>query len=175
MGFFGEYWGDLSSVAGFILALIGLGYAGFQSRKARSSAEAAEEAAKEATEATRKAIGRNMLTRDLERSIHLIEQLKALHRDDSLDAALVQYTRIKEILSAIIARYPVNEPELSEQLSEARTSIAEMEEYVESHSHLGSKLDGVELSPQLNIIQRQLQDMANTLELGGEMEGGRYE
>jgi hypothetical protein len=164
MEFFSEHWGDLSSAAGFILAFIGFAWAAKQSGKARSSAEAAKEAA----DTTKNAIGQHLLIIDLERSINLIQRLKLLHSAERWDAALEQYQVLRAMLSAIIARYPANESEPSEQLSKARTSITEMEEYVESQVHQGLENDDVvELNQRLNLIQIDLEDMSNSMELGG--------
>ena len=71
------------------------------------------------------------------------------------------------MLSAIIARYPEDASELREQLSEARISITLMEEYVESLLVQGLGTEDIfRLNQQLNEVQSDLEDMANTMELG---------
>ncbi len=143
--------------------MIGLGYAGYQSSKARSSAEAAEDAADE----TRDSIGKHLLIIDLERAINIIERLKLLHRNESWEAALENYQTLRAMLSAITARYPEKESELGERLTTARESITEMEEHVEGRVRLGFETAVVELNQQLNTIQSVLEEMSNTMELGG--------
>lgn len=162
--FFVEHWGNLFSFAGFVLALIGLGYAGFQSRKARSSAEAA----KQATLETKDNIGRHLLAIDLERAIGLIQRLKSLHRDGRWEVALEQYQALRAMISAIARQCPASETELRERLSKATVSISEMELQVEAWVVYRSQpIDIVELNQELNDIQSDLEDMSNTMELGG--------
>lgn len=163
MEFIEKHWGDLFSVAGFIFALIGLAYAGFQSKKARSSAEAAENAANE----TRDSIGRHLLIIDLERAINIIERLKLLHRNESWEAALENYQTLRAMLFAIIARYPENEPELRERLSKATESLSTME--LEADSWVVYRLqtiDVVKLNQELNDIQSSLEEMTSDMGLG---------
>ena len=147
--------------------MIGLGYAGFQSRKARSSAEAAETAADE----TRDSIGRHLLLIDLERAINLIQRLKLLHSTERWEAALEQYQALRGMLSTITARYPTDESELIERLSKARVSITMMERRVESQRRRGLGTDDVievneQLNQQLNEVQGDLEDLSNSMGLG---------
>ena len=147
--------------------MIGLGYAGIQSKKARSSAEAAEEATIE----TRDSIGRHLLAIDLERAINLIQRLKLLHGTERWEAALEQYQVLRAMLSAIIARYPTEESELIERLSKARLSITMMERRVESQRRRGLGTDDVielneQLNQQLNEVQGDLEDLSNSMGLG---------
>ena len=167
--FFVEHWGNLASVIGVLVSGGGLAWAICEAKGARSSAEAAEEAAKEATDATRNAIGRHLLIIDLERAINIIERLKLLHRNESWEAALENYQTLRAMLSAIIARYPENESEPNERLSKARAGITEMEEYVEERVRQDLEIESDELAfnQQLNSIQSDLEDMSNTIELGG--------
>ena len=163
MEFIEGHWGDLFSVAGFVFALIGLGYAGIQSKKARSSAEAAEEATIE----TRDSVGRHLLTIDLERSINLIQRLKSMHRDGHWEASLELYQALRAMLSAIISRYPSSDSELRERLSKSRASITMMERRVEARRNRGlGNDDAIELNEQLNEVQSNLEDMSNYDGLG---------
>ena len=155
------------SVAGFIFALIGLGYAGIQSKKARSSAEAAEEATIE----TRDSIGRHLLTIDLQRSINLIQHLKTLHRKGSWEVSLELYQELREMIAAIIVHYSEDAPELLGRLSKARASIIIMERQVESLSGQGLRPDVSELNETLNIVQSDLENMAATVELDSQQGG----
>ena len=163
MEFIFEHWGDLFSTAGVLVSLGGLAWAVTEARGARSAAESAKEAADE----TRGAIGRHLLTIDLERSINLIQRLKALHRDSRWELSLELYQVLRAMLSAIIARYPEDASELREQLSEARISITLMEEYVESLLVQGLGTEDIfRLNQQLNEVQSDLEDLSSRIGLG---------
>ena len=167
MEFIEEYWGDLFSVAGFIFALIGLGYAGFQSKKASSSAEAAENATNDARDAIRS----HMLTIDLQRSIGLIRYLKSLHRKGNWEVSLELYQELRNMIAAIISRYSEDAPELTGRLSKARASIIIMERQVESLNAQGMMPDVSELNETLNIVQSDLEIMAATIESDSAQKG----
>ena len=164
MGFLADHWGDLSSVAGVIVSLIGLTWAVVAARDARSAAQAAEEATNE----TKDSIGRHLLAIELERAINLIQRLKLLHSASRLEASLEQYQALRAMISAIVARYPKDESGFRERLSNARESISAMEEYVEARVRQGLKADDViVLNQQLNALQSVLEDMSSAIDIGG--------
>ena len=162
--FFLGHWGDLSSVAGVIVSIIGLTWAVIVARGARSSAEAA----KQATLDTKDSIGKHLLAIDLERAINIIERLKLLHRNENWEAALENYQTLRAMLSAITARYPANESELRERISKATESISAMELEIDSWVvYQLQTIDVVKLNQELNDIQSDLEDMSSAMELGG--------
>ena len=72
------------------------------------------------------------------------------------------------MISAIARQCPASETELRERLSKATVSISEMELQVEAWVVYRSQpIDIVELNQELNDIQSDLEDMSNTMELGG--------
>lgn len=164
MGFIGEQWGDLSSGAGFILALIGLAWAAIQSGRAQSSAEAAKKAANSA----RIAIGQHLLIVDMERAISLIERLKLLHRNESWEAAQENYQTLRATLSAIAMRFPKGEIDPVEIHSKTKESISGIELEIDSWKASQSEsIDVVRINQSLNDIQSSLEDMSSSMELGG--------
>ena len=163
MEFLNVHWGDLSSVAGVIISLIGLTWAVGAAHGARSAAQAAEKAAGDA----RTTIGRHLLAIDLERSINQIQRLKSLHRDGRWDVALEQYQALRAMVSAIVAHSPESETQLRERLSSARTLFREIEEYVETRVAQGlGTADITKLNGQLNDVQSDLEDLSSRMSLG---------
>ena len=164
MDFLLSHWGNLASVIGVVVSVAGLAWAVIEARRARSAAQAAEQATLE----TKDNIAHHLLVIDLERAIGLIQRLKSLHRDGRWEVALEQYQVLRAMISAIARQCPASETELRERLSKATVSISEMELQVEAWVVYRSQpIDIVELNQELNDIQSDLEDMSNTMELGG--------
>ena len=163
MEFILEHWGSLFSVIGVVVSVACLAWAAIEARGARSAAAAAEQATLE----TKDNIGRHLLAIDLERSISLIQRLKLLHSTGRWEAALEQYQALRAMVSDIIARYPMDKPELSERLYSARILIREIEEHVETRTRQGLKTEDIaKLNQQLNAVQSDLEDMSSRMSLG---------
>lgn len=100
--FFAENWGNLASVAGLVVSLVGFAIAIWQIRRSRNAADAAREAAVEA----RAAIGRNLTIEDIARASESIQSLKDLHQSESWERALDRYPVVRRMLIGIRERHP---------------------------------------------------------------------
>ena len=160
MDFFLDHWGNIFSVIGVVVSVVGLAWAIREARRARSAAQAAERATVE----TRASIGHRLAATDLERGIGLIQRLKSLHREGHWDAALEQYQTLRAIISDIIARYSELELEVRERLNRARTSLSEMEKSVEHVLQGREDADPASLNGQLNEIQIDLESIVSAME-----------
>lgn len=165
MDFFLDHWGNIFSVIGVVVSVVGLSWAILEAHRARSAAQSAERATIE----TRDSIGRHLVTIDLERAVSLIQRLKLLHNANRWEAALEQYQTLRAIISDIIARYPELNVEVRGRLIEARASISEMENSVEEQISQTSQLDNWHrLNQSLNKIQSDLEEIASTMEFGND-------
>ena len=163
MEFFLDHWGDIFSVIGVVVSMVGLFWAVREAKGARSAASAAEKATIE----TKDSIGRHLVTIDLQRAVGLIQRLKLLHSANRWDAALEQYQSLRAIISDIIARYPELDTEIRRRLSLARHQIRRMEDLVEDSAGQGLETDEwAPLNHRLNEIQSDLESIASTMEFG---------
>ena len=79
-----------------------------------------------------------------------------------------QYQALRAMVSAIVKQCPESETELRERLSKATESISAMELQVDSWVvYQFQTIDVVKLNQELNEIQSALEDMSNTMDLGG--------
>lgn len=165
MGFWSSTWGDLATVIGIVVALGGLAWAIKEARGARSASEAAEAAASD----TSAQIARHLQTVDLQRAIGLIQRIKTLHDNDRWEAAGEHYQPLREMLSAIIARCPVELTGVREKLSTARTIVGDMEILVRQHVGLHASVpesDRYRLNQSLNDVQSDLEELASSVWFG---------
>ena len=160
MEFIQNHWGGLASVLGLLVSLIGLAWA---IREARGAKSAALE--------TRERIGRHLVIVDLERAVALIQRVKLLHDTGRWEGALEQYQPLRDMLSAILARYPDEnmDRDRRQRLTSARNVVSTVEVQVESQLSQGLTPETQEnLHRLLNRIQADLEDMANSIGLGDE-------
>lgn len=171
MGFWSSTWGDVATVLGIVVALCGFAWAIWEARRARSASEAAEAAASE----TSAQIARHLQTVDLQRAIGLIQRIKTLHDNDRWEASGEHYQPLRETLSDIIARCPVEQASVREKLATARTNVGDMENLVRQHVSRHQPVpenDRSQLNQSLNDIQSDLEELASSVWFGdsqGEM------
>ena len=163
MDFLSNHWGNISSVIGVVVSVVGLAWAIREASRARSAAQSAEQAAIEA----RNSIGHRLAATDLQRAIGLIQRLKSLHREGYWEAALEQYQSLRAIISNITARRPDLNPEIHQLLASARENISEMEDHVETQVSRELEPDNLNvLNRQLNTIQSNLERISSSIEFG---------
>ena len=171
MGFWSSTWGDVATVFGILVALGGLTWAIVEARRARSASEAAEAAASD----TSAQIARYLQTVDLQRAIGLIQRIKTLHDNDRWEASGEHYQPLRETLSDIITRCPMEQASVREKLATARTSVGDMENLVRQHVSRHQSVpenDRSQLNQSLNNIQSDLEELASSVWFGdsqGEM------
>ena len=164
MEFWSVTWGDVATVVGIIVSLVGLAWAIREAHGARSASEAAEAAASE----TRDQIAHHLQAVDLERAIGLIERIKTLHDNSQWEASTEHYQTLRAMLSDVIARSPEDQSDVREKLATARIIVRDMENFVRSRdSGAIPDHDRSRFNEGLNAIQSDLEELASNIGFGG--------
>ena len=162
--FWATNWGDVATVVGVLVSLVGLGWAIKEARGARSASESAQAAAND----TRDQIARHLQVVDLQRAIGLIERIKTLHDNDRWEASREHYQTLRAMLSDVIARSPEDQASVREKLATARRIMGDMENFVRGRgSGVTSDREGSGLNRSLNDIQSDLEELASNIGFGG--------
>ena len=161
--FWSVTWGDVATVVGIIVSLVGLGWAIKEAHGARSASEAAEAAASE----TRDHIAHHLQAVDLERAIGLIERIKTLHDNARWEASREHYQTLRAMLSDVIARSPEDQSDVREKLATARAAVGDMDNIVRSRGNRDiSESDRSQFNESLNAIQSDLEELASNVWFG---------
>ena len=156
-------WGDIATVVGILVSLVGLGWAIKEARGARSASEAAKTAATEA----RGQIGRHLQSVELRRAIGLIEQVKTLHDNDRWESSREHYQTLREMLSDVISRCSDDQIAVREELATSRVILRDMEDFVRPRvSRAIPERERSRLNRSLNDIQSDLEELASSIGLG---------
>ena len=170
MEFSSTNWGDVVTVGGIIVSLVGFIWAIKVARGARSASEAAEAAAS----ATKDQMTHHLQSVDLQRAIGLINRIKTLHDNDQWDASREHYQTLREMLSDVIVRCPEDQRDLREKLAIARTIVTSMEDVGRSPDGTTvPKRERTRLNLILNDIQSNLEELASSVGFGGSQGGTR--
>ncbi|MDE2844771.1 MAG: hypothetical protein OXN21_15540, partial [Chloroflexota bacterium] len=168
--FLSTSWGDLASMVGIVVSLVGLGWAIMEAKGARSASEAAKTAATE----TRDQIARHLQAVDLQRAIGLIERIKTLHDNSRWEASREHYQNLRAMLSDVIARSPESQSDARASLATARTIVREIENLVRRRSGQGiTERDRSRMNQSLNDIQSELEELASNMGFGDSLGGTR--
>jgi hypothetical protein len=133
---------------------------------ARGARTASEEAERVATE-TRDSVSRQLQAVDLQRAIGLIGRVKVLHDNERWEASTELYQTMREMLSDIIVRCPVELVEIRGKLATARTIVRDMENFVRPRVARGiPERAQFRLIQSLNGIQSDLEELASNLGFG---------
>ncbi len=154
--FWSVTWGDIATVVGIIVSLVGLAWAIIVARGARSAARE-----------TRDQIAHHLQTVDLQRAIALIEQVKTLHDNDRWEASTEHYQTLRAMLSDVIARSPEDQSDVRAKLATARTIVRDIENFVRGYdSGAIREHDRSQLNESLNAIQSDLEELASNVGFG---------
>ena len=157
-------WGDVASVVGIIVSLVGLGWAIKEAHGAKSAATAAQLAANE----TRDRIARHLQTVDLQRAIGLIERIKTLHDNERWQASREHYQTPRAMLSDVITRCPASDTTTREKLANSRIAIRTIEGLVSQRgSRDMSEDERSSFNRILNATQSDLEELASSIGFGG--------
>lgn len=115
--------GSLASIAGLLVALLGLGFALLQLSRLRGETRAARQAAEE----TRRLLRRDLAGTDLTRLSERIQGLMEMHRSGDRGRALDRYPEIQRLLIAIRRQHPNLTAEHRHRLQNAVSLIQNME------------------------------------------------
>lgn len=120
MDWFGDNWGNLASVLGVAVSVVGFTLAVCQIRKTKTAAEAARTAADNA----RAALSRSITIGDVDRAVERIERVKTEVNLGRIDIAKEHLLDIMRMLADIIGRAKeVDESEL-DKLKQASNTVA---------------------------------------------------
>ena len=170
MGFWSITWGDVATLVGIFVSLIGLFWAIKAATGARSASQAAEATSRE----TRDQLAHHLQAVDLQRAIGLISRIKTLHDNNQWEASREHYQPLREMLSDVIARSPEDQSRVREQLATARTIVRDMENFVRrSDRQAMTSRDRFRLNQRLNDIQSDLEELASSIGFGGSQGGAR--
>lgn len=117
--------GNIASLAGLVISLLGLGFAILQLRKLRGETRAAKAAAQRAEQAVR----RDLTVSELASLREKVRELKDAHRRGDKNRAYGYYRDIASSLSDIEIRHPNLSDDLGARLRSALASIADMERF----------------------------------------------
>ena len=92
-----QKWGDLASLAGLLVSLVGFFFTLRGVWRAGSAAEAARDAASQ----TREAIVRSDMIADVSAVIAMMNEVKRFHREDNWSGSLERYTEIRQKIISI--------------------------------------------------------------------------
>ena len=166
MEFWAGTWSDFGAIIGIAVSSIGLGWAIWEARGARTASIAAQEAATQ----TRDQITRHLQVVDLQRAIVLIQRIKNLHDNSRWEESRELYQQLREMLSDVIVRSPENQVGVREKLATARTILREMEDSVRrrvsSSTPIVPERERTRLNQRLNGIQSDLEELASTVGFG---------
>ena len=163
MDFWSTNWGDIATIIGVAVSLIGLALAIRVAHGARSASQAASKAAR----AARDQISSHLQTVDLQRAIGLIQLVKTLHDNRQWAAAAEHYQTLREMLTGIIVRCPEGATDVRNRLAAARTEIMLMEDAIrESIAQSDGTQDQSPMNRKLNRIQSDLEELASAIGFG---------
>ena len=120
--------GSLASIAGLLVALVGLGFALLQLSRLRGETRAARQAAEE----TRRLLRRDLAGTDLTRLSERIQGLMEMHRSGDRGRALDRYPEIRRLLLEIRRQHPNLTAEYRLQIQSAVNALTNMQNQVEA-------------------------------------------
>ena len=119
--------GSLASIAGLLVALVGLGFALLQLSRLRGETRAARQAAEE----TRRLLRRDLAGTDLTRLSERIQGLMEMHRSGDRARALDRYPEIQRLLIEIRRQHPNLSAEHRDRLQNAVNRLRKMQSELE--------------------------------------------
>lgn len=119
--------GSLASIAGLLVALLGLGFALLQLSRLRGETRAARQAAEE----TRRLLRRDLAGTDLTRLAERIQGLMEMHRSGDRARALDRYPEIRRLFLAVRRQHPNLTAEHRHSLQNAVNRLRNMQSELE--------------------------------------------
>ena len=157
--------GDLASLAGVAISIVGFVVAIWNIRRSKSAAERAEKAANDARQMIRvfEAVS------DFSAAIAIMEEIKRLHRAGQLDILLDRYAALRKVLIGVRKLSPQFDRTQSIRIQAAITTLSGMEDQIEKSRLEGSALNIARLnrllSREVDALHGMLVEM-RTLERG---------
>jgi hypothetical protein len=138
--------GDLASIAGIAISIIGFLVTVWNVRRSKSAAERAEGAANEA----RRMIRDYETLSDFSAAIAIMEEIKRLHRFGQVDPLLDRYAALRKVLTEVRKMSPSVNSSMDQVIQSAVTTLATMEDQVERSRVSGAAPDFVRLNRALS-------------------------
>jgi hypothetical protein len=140
--------GDLASLAGVAISIIGFIVTVWNVRRSKSAAERAEAAANEA----RRAMRAHQTLSDFSAAIAMMDEIRRLHRMEKPDLhqLLERYPAARTALIRVRKLSPTLSSGMQTQIQSATMSLSTIEEVVEQARVEGSSPDFVELNSRLS-------------------------
>jgi signal transduction histidine kinase len=160
--------GDLASLAGVAISIVGFIVTVWNVRRSRSAAERAESAANEA----RRAMRAYQTLSDFSAAIAIMEEIRRLHRVEqpNLYQLLDRYGALRKALIGVRKLSPTLTGNMQTQLQSAITTLATIEHVVERARAEGNSPDFVDLnrllSGDIDRLYEVLIEMMDTSEGG---------
>lgn len=131
--------GDLASIAGLFIALVGFAITIWNVRASRAAALRAEQAALDA----RRAIGFFDAITELSAAVSALEEVRRLHRDRAWPMLPDRYIALMKLLNSVRHSSPSLSAQQDAKIQAAIGYLAELEAVVEHALQRRQRLDGV--------------------------------
>lgn len=138
--------GDLASVSGVAISIVGFLVTVWNVRRSKSAAERAEGAANDA----RRMIRDYETLADFSAAIAIMEEIKRLHRVGQADPLLDRYAALRKVLTEVRKMSPSVNEAMDQTIQSAITTLAAMEDQVERSRASGASPDFVRLNRALS-------------------------
>jgi hypothetical protein len=138
--------GDLASVAGVAISIVGFLVTVWNVRRSKSAAERAERAANDA----RRLIRDYETLSDFSAAIAIMEEIKRLHRIGQIEPLLDRYAALRKVLIEVRKMSPSVNQTMDETIQSAITTLSAMETQVERSRAAGAIPDFVRLNRALS-------------------------
>jgi hypothetical protein len=148
--------GDIASVGGVAISIVGFIVTVWNVRRSKSAAERAEAAANEA-----RTLMRSYETvADFSAAIAIMEEIKRLHRTGQLDVSLDRYAALRKVLIGVRKLSPSVDQAMGNHIQSAITTLATMENLVEKCRSEGSSPNFVRLN---RLLSRDIDALHSVL------------
>jgi hypothetical protein len=148
--------GDLASLAGVAISVVGFVVTVWNVRRSKSAAERAETAANEA----RRMIRGYETISDFSAAIAIMEEVKRLRRTGQVDMLLDRYAALRKVLIAVRKLAPSIDESMGAKIQNSIVTLADMEDLVELSKSEGSLPDFVRLN---RLLSRDIDDLHGVL------------
>lgn len=155
--------GDLASIAGVAISIIGFAVTLWNVRRSKSAAERAERAANDA----RRMIRDYETLSDLSAGIAIMEEIKRFHRIGQVEPLLDRYAALRKVLIDVRKMSPTTDQAMDRTIQNAITTLATMETQVERSRAAGTAPDFVRLNRLLSRSIDELHSMLVDRKLAG--------
>lgn len=153
--------GDLSSMLGVLISVVGFVVTVWNVLRSKAAAVQAREAAEEA----RRAVGYADVLAKVPRAVSLIEEIKRLHREQSMSLLVERYAHLRTTLIEVAASIDTLTSSENWLLQKAIQQLETMEGVADRYLQQGhGNLDVTSLNEYLNRLSRGLIEMQVSLQ-----------